>query len=42
MEQRLPLYSQAHITIDAGNESPESIAENILKKIKIYEGFSGR
>jgi shikimate kinase len=42
MEQRLPFYSQAHITIDAGTESPDGIAENILKKIKIYDGISGR
>jgi len=42
IEERLPFYSQAHITIDARNESPEAIAEDILQKINIYDGFSGR
>ncbi|CAN5452146.1 hypothetical protein BH23BAC3_BH23BAC3_17820 [soil metagenome] len=42
IEQRLPFYSQAQITIDAGNSSPDLIADNILKKIKIYDGFSRR
>lgn len=40
IEQRLPFYNQAQITIDAGHSSPNLIADTILKKIKIYDGFS--
>ncbi len=42
VEQRLPFYNQAQITIDAGHSSPTLIADTILKKIKIYDGFSRR
>ncbi len=41
-EQRLPLYSQAQITVDTNSDSPGEVAENILKKIKIYDGFNRR
>ncbi len=41
-EQRLQLYSQAQITVDTNSDSPGEIAETILKKIKIYDGFNRR
>lgn len=42
IEQRLPFYIQAQITVDAGKSSPDLIADNILKKININDGFSRR
>jgi len=42
IKQRLPFYSQAHITIDTENKPPDVIAEKILKKLKLYDGSSGR
>ncbi|REL33333.1 shikimate kinase [Rhodohalobacter sp. SW132] len=40
LEQRLPFYKQAQITIDTGSATPPEIAEMIIKKIKIYDGYN--
>lgn len=37
LDQRRPLYSQAHITIKTGTLQPDEIARNILNKLTIYE-----
>jgi shikimate kinase len=37
LEERLPYYHQAHITIQAGSLSKDSIAKKIIKKLKNYE-----
>lgn len=36
--ERRPRYTQAHITIQIGTESPGEIAEAILARLKDYEG----
>lgn len=40
LKQRLPLYSQAEITIDTGSATPPEIAETILNRLKIYDGYN--
>lgn len=42
IDRRLPFYNQAQITIDSHDSSPTLIADNIIKKLKIYDGFSKR
>lgn len=42
IDKRIPFYNQAQITIHTADSTPEEIAENILKKIKIYDGFNRR
>lgn len=42
LEERLPLYRQAEITIDAGNLTAETIAKEIIKKLTLYDGFIRR
>ena len=37
LKERLPFYNQAHITIHTNDMDAEEIAENILKKLRIYE-----
>ncbi|MFU8812272.1 MAG: shikimate kinase [Balneolaceae bacterium] len=38
MEQRLPFYQQAHITVSADSGKPDETAQQILKKIRTHEG----
>lgn len=42
LEERLPLYQQAEITIDAGNRKAENVAKEIIKKLTLYDGFNRR
>jgi len=42
LDERLPLYKQAQITIDAGDQDPGSVSEEIIKKLKLYDGFNRR
>jgi shikimate kinase len=34
LEQRRPIYDQAHVTIETGTESPESITHEILEALR--------
>lgn len=42
MNERLPFYNQAQITIDADRKTPVEVAEKILTRLTIYEGFNRR
>lgn len=42
LEERLPLYRQAEITIDAGNRMADEIAHELIKKMTLYDGFNRR
>lgn len=42
MNERLPFYNQAQITIDADRDPPGDVAEKILTRLAIYEGFNRR
>jgi shikimate kinase len=37
LEERMPFYSQAHITIETDTLSPRKIADLIIKKLSFYE-----
>lgn len=37
LEKRMPLYKQAHITLNTGGETPGETAEKIIEKLKIYD-----
>lgn len=37
LEQRLPLYSQAHITIDSGKQSVDDTVQELIQKLTAYE-----
>lgn len=36
LQKRIPLYSQAHITIQAGGKSTESVTNEIAKMLEMY------
>jgi len=40
ISQRMQFYEQAQITINAAEGTPTQIAEKILKRIDLYEGFN--
>lgn len=42
LEERLPLYRQAEITISAGFRSADEIAHELIKKLTLYDGFNRR
>ena len=37
LKKRMPLYQQAHVTLNTGRKTPDETAEEIIKKLKIYE-----
>ncbi len=37
MKQRLPYYSQAHITVNSGGMKKKEIIDTIIQKLKMYE-----
>lgn len=38
LEQRMPFYSQAHITVKTNNLQLNEVADRIITKLKLYEG----
>jgi shikimate kinase len=42
LEERLPFYQQAEITVDAGDRPAEEIAHELIKKLTLYDGFYRR
>jgi len=40
--ERLPLYRQAEITIQAGDRTAGDIAHELIKKLTLYDGFNRR
>ncbi|WP_340104811.1 shikimate kinase [Rhodohalobacter sp. 8-1] len=42
LEQRLPLYRQAEITVNAGDRPADEIVHEIIKKLTLYDGFNRR
>src|SRR6056297_2022811 len=42
LDERLPFYRQAEITIPAGERTPEVIAHKLIKKLTLYDGFNRR
>lgn len=42
LNERRPLYRQAHITIQAGSDTPEDLTQKIIKKLTMYDGFRRR
>lgn len=42
LEERLPLYRQAEITISAGNRPADEIVNELIKKLTLYDGFNRR
>lgn len=42
LKQRRPLYEQAEITIHAGDQSADDVAHELIKRIKLYDGFNRR
>src|SRR6056297_1830035 len=42
LDERLPFYRQAEITIPAGERTPEVIAHELIKKLTLYDGFNRR
>ncbi len=37
LKERLPYYHQAHISVQTGSLSQQQVAEQIVKKLKLYE-----
>ena len=42
MDERRPYYQQAEITIPAGERTAEEIANELIKKLTLYDGFNRR
>lgn len=42
LEERLPLYRQAEITIRAGDRPADEIVNELIKKLALYDGFNRR
>jgi shikimate kinase len=42
LEERLPYYRQAEITIKAGDRPADEIAHELIKKLTLYDGFNRR
>lgn len=42
LNDRLPYYRQAEITVQAEDRSPEDIAYELIKKLTLYDGFNRR
>lgn len=42
MAERRPLYEQAEITLQTGEKSAEEIADELIKKLRLYDGFNRR
>lgn len=42
LEDRLPFYQQAEITVDAGDRPADEIAHELIKKLTLYDGFYRR
>lgn len=42
LEERLPLYRQAEITVSAGNRPADEIVDELIKKLTLYDGFNRR
>lgn len=38
LDERLPFYEQAPISVNTGDQIPEKVAEEIIKKLAVYEG----
>lgn len=38
LDERLPFYEQAPISVHTGDQTPETAAEEIIKKLAVYEG----
>lgn len=42
LDERTGLYRQAHITLQADNKNPDILADTIIKKLTMYNGFHRR
>lgn len=42
MAERRPLYEQAEITIQTGDKPADEIADELIKKLRLYDGFNRR
>jgi|SRR6056297_507093 len=42
MAERRPLYEQAEITIQTGDKPADEIADKLIKKLRLYDGFNRR
>lgn len=42
MAERRPLYEQAEVTIQTGDKPADEIADELIKKLKLYDGFIRR
>lgn len=42
LNERLPYYRQAEITVQAEDRTPEDVAHELIKKLTLYDGFNRR